>query len=152
MLKCAQHSSGLQNLQPGGLMCYGAQTLMHAAPRRSTQCLQQTTRPAPPCTFRQVIRAPGRHGSVRATKEAALQALAETKARVSQAMEDTVAIKSGDSIDEVPGALTWHKPPPPCGASFTPSCSSPLTSTNLCPGQPLRLLSMPRDAHPAPPS
>ncbi len=58
---------------------------------------------APPLRlpFRKVVRSPGRHGSVRATKEAALEALAETKARVSQAMEDTVAIRSSESMDEV---------------------------------------------------
>jgi len=107
-----------------------AQTLMHCSPRRPTQCLRQTPVPAPPSPFRQVIRSPGRHGSIRATREAALQALAETKARVSQAMEDTVAIKSGDSIDEAPGELTPGPMPQPspfmqhlsarrCSLSFT---------------------------------
>lgn len=39
--------------------------------------------------------------SVAATKAEALQELADTKARVAEAMEDTVPIKSDSSIDEV---------------------------------------------------
>ena len=40
---------------------------------------------------------------VGATKEEALQELADTKARVAEAMEDTVPIKSDNSIEEVSG-------------------------------------------------
>ena len=78
-------------------------------PRRPSQGVLQSA-PAPHCPFRQIIRAPGRHGSVRATKEAALQALADTKARVSQAMEDTVAIRSNGSMDEVSRAPSSPHP------------------------------------------
>ena len=79
-----------------------------------------------------MIRAPGRHGSIRATREAALQALAETKARVGQAMEDTVAIRNGDSLDDAPGGLTPGLMPRPFPLQAASFCSPMLIELQRC--------------------